>query len=283
MPVSPAEKERPVTGVGTEDKILRHAEPLEKAEAPVDRAAPAAPSSTPPPAEEDFYRKTGPESAGMRDVRRLLESNEILLPPRRDNGNSSLTAEEGAVPRPSGGIGIRASLPDADGTAESDDVGPDRIGDVSRKKSLERKTASEASPARKESREAAAGTALRGESSPAFTGEEQETLTLLIERAEEIELLRRSIKDAGGQLLELKSLDEPATRSIARPYRAGIPASQVIRRGWRIRALLPADKTAAFIASVEKEPRQRLLGRSQAPAVPRPAPGIQSLEINVIY
>lgn len=296
-PVSPAESTPVVVGGSFDDAAARDslASRTEVPPTPSPTSIPAAASSqpapspppavTPPPAAAppgDRYRSGEDPAEGMKDVRRLLESSELLSPGRRENGRTTISGVDDAPAGPTSRHGSESLGADRDGADESRAFGLGQAAAPEMKKSLKRKarteTLTEAALPAEDSRRGAAGEMDRNMGLEEFT----EVLTLLSLRDDEMEALRRSIGDAGGQLLELKTLDSSKSRGLARPFEEDIPAGQTISRGWRVRALLPAGKVAEFIEDIEGNSRLRILNRTRTPAARRPSPGIRSLEIIVI-
>lgn len=112
--------------------------------------------------------------------------------------------------------------------------------------------------------------------------DDTEIFTIVSFTEDEMGELRRSLKEAGGHLLEMKTIDAYASQQVALPYQNRIPASQMISRGWQIRATVPRDNMERFVDSLNDRQALQLLHRAQAPADWDAEPGSQKIEINLI-
>jgi hypothetical protein len=69
---------------------------------------------------------------------------------------------------------------------------------------------------------------------------------------------------------------------MAMPYQNRIPASQMISRGWQIRATVPRDNIGTFVDSLSERQALQVLHRAQAPADWEAGQDSQKIEINLI-
>ena len=112
--------------------------------------------------------------------------------------------------------------------------------------------------------------------------DDTEIFTIVSFTEDEMGELRRSLKEAGGQLLEMKTIDAYASRQMALPYQNRIPVSQMISRGWQIRATVPRDNVERFVDSLSDRQALQVLHRAQVQADWDAEPGSQRIEINLI-
>jgi hypothetical protein len=112
--------------------------------------------------------------------------------------------------------------------------------------------------------------------------DDTEVFTIVSLTEDEMGELRRRLKEAGGRLLEMKTIDAYASQQMALPYQNRFPASQMISRGWQIRATVPRDNVEMFVDSLSDRQALQLLHRAQAPADWDAEPGSQKIEINLI-
>ncbi len=109
-----------------------------------------------------------------------------------------------------------------------------------------------------------------------------EVLTVVSLNGGEVERLRESLRKSGGKLLEMRTLDAFASRQVALPYRESIPPTQVISRGWQIRAAVPHSSVEEFVSAIGRDASLQLLHRSTAPARWSRERGLQNIEINIV-
>jgi hypothetical protein len=112
--------------------------------------------------------------------------------------------------------------------------------------------------------------------------DDTEIFTIVSFTEDEMGELRRSLKEAGGRLLEMKTVDAHASQQMALPYQNRIPVSQMISRGWQIRATVPRDNVEKFVDSLNDRQALQVLHRAQVPADWDAEPGSQRIEINLI-
>ncbi len=109
-----------------------------------------------------------------------------------------------------------------------------------------------------------------------------EVLTIVSLDGNEMAQLRDTLRDSGGRILEMQTLDAYSSQQVALPYQDRIPPSQAISRGWQIRALVPAENVEHFVSSLEKGSRMQLLHRSTEPPLWPSDPGAQNIQINLV-
>jgi hypothetical protein len=112
--------------------------------------------------------------------------------------------------------------------------------------------------------------------------EEREVLTIVSFGDEEVRLLRESLEQAGGTLLEMKNLDAMMSQQVALPHQDRIPPDQMISRGWQVRALLPLSRADEFVALLEGQSELQLLERVTETSPWTGRPGTQLFEINLV-
>ena len=112
--------------------------------------------------------------------------------------------------------------------------------------------------------------------------DDTEMFTIVSFTEDEMGELRRSLKEAGGHLLEMKTIDAYASQQMALPYRNRIPVSQMISRGWQIRATVPRDNVERFVDSLGERQALQVLHRTQVQADWDAEPGSQKIEINLV-
>jgi hypothetical protein len=109
-----------------------------------------------------------------------------------------------------------------------------------------------------------------------------EVLTVVSLDEGEVDDLRERLRRAGGRLLEMRTLDAFATQQLAQPYQEKIPPSQIVSRGWQIRAAVPRSSVEDFIASFAGKSSLQLLHRATEPLSWSQERGHQNFEINLI-
>lgn len=109
-----------------------------------------------------------------------------------------------------------------------------------------------------------------------------EVLTIVSLDGDEMSQLRETLKQSGGRILEMQTLDAYSSQQVALPFRDRIAPSQVISRGWQIRAVVPAEKVEDFVSSLEQGKRMQLLHRKTEPPLWPADPGVQNIQINLV-
>jgi hypothetical protein len=122
----------------------------------------------------------------------------------------------------------------------------------------------------------------RDDESTSARQEVREVLTIVSFGDEEVRLLRESLAQTGGTLLEMKSLDTMMSQQVALPHQDRLPPNQTISRGWKVRALLPLSRADEFVALLEGRSELQLLERRTETSPWTGRPGTQLFEINLV-
>lgn len=168
-------------------------------------------------------------------------------------------------------------------TAPADPVGIDRdqAKPAFRAMGGEKRAASAESPAsvsvkagEMKKMSAAAKDELRPES-------ETEVLYLYAQGANDVEDLREILKQQGGRLLEVRTLDFNASQQAAAPVQNQLGAAQQVRQGWQIQATVPHSNIGPFVAALQRRQAYQLLQRQAAEPPAGKTPELQEIRINL--